>query len=64
MIVKDLQPISMVEDQGFRHFMKVVDPQYQIPSRKSMMIGEIPKLYEQAQKTVFYTPYNQQAVWF
>ncbi|CAK6983228.1 zinc finger BED domain-containing protein 1-like, partial [Scomber scombrus] len=37
MIVKDLQPISMVEDQGFRHFMKVVDPRYQIPSRKSMM---------------------------
>uniref|UniRef100_A0A674MNF8 BED-type domain-containing protein n=1 Tax=Takifugu rubripes TaxID=31033 RepID=A0A674MNF8_TAKRU len=52
MIVKDLQPISMVEDQGFRHFMKVVDPRYQIPSRKSMMAGEIPKLYEQTQKTV------------
>ncbi len=52
MIVKDLQPISMVEDQGFRHVMKVVDPRYQIPSRKSMMTGEIPKLYEQAQKTV------------
>ncbi|XP_061734385.1 E3 SUMO-protein ligase ZBED1-like [Nerophis ophidion] len=52
MIVKDLQPISIVEDQGFRHFMKVVDPRYQIPSRKSMMTGEIPKLYEHAQKTV------------
>ncbi|TWW77666.1 hypothetical protein D4764_12G0010560 [Takifugu flavidus] len=39
MIVKDLQPIAMVEDQGFRHFMKVVDPRYQIPSRKSMMAG-------------------------
>uniref|UniRef100_A0A674MCS2 BED-type domain-containing protein n=1 Tax=Takifugu rubripes TaxID=31033 RepID=A0A674MCS2_TAKRU len=52
MIVKDLQPISMVEDLGFRHFMKVVDPRYQIPSRKSMMAGEIPKLYEQTQKTV------------
>lgn len=50
MIVKDLQPISMVEDQGFRHFMKVVDPRYQIPSRKSIMAGEIPKLYEQTQK--------------
>ena len=52
MIVKDLQPISMVEDQSFRHFMKVSDPQYQIPSRKSMITGEIPKLYEEALKTV------------
>ncbi|XP_049425257.1 E3 SUMO-protein ligase ZBED1-like [Epinephelus fuscoguttatus] len=52
MIVKDLQPVSMVEDQGFRHFMKVVDPRYQIPSRKSLMTGEIPKLYEQVKKTL------------
>lgn len=50
MIVKDLQPISMVEDQGFRHFMKVVDSQSQIPGQKSMITGEIPKLYEEAQQ--------------
>ena len=52
MMVKDLQPISIVEDEGFRYFTKVMDPRYKIPSRKSMMTGEIPKLYEQAQKTV------------
>ncbi|XP_078018726.1 E3 SUMO-protein ligase ZBED1-like [Epinephelus lanceolatus] len=52
MIVKDLQPVSMVEDQGFCHFMKVVDPRYQIPSRKSLMTGEIPKLYEQVKKNI------------
>ena len=50
MIVKDLQLISMVEDQGFRHFMKVVDPRYQIPSRKSMMAGEIPKRMSRHEK--------------
>lgn len=47
MIVTDLQPVSMVEDAGFRHFMKVVDPRYNIPGRKSLISSEIPKLYEQ-----------------
>ncbi len=31
MIVTDLQPVSMVEDAGFHHFMKAVDPRYNIP---------------------------------
>lgn len=41
MIVKDLQPVSMVEDAGFCHFMKVVDSRYNIPFRKSLMTTEI-----------------------
>lgn len=52
MIVTDLQPVSMVEDAGFRHFMKVVEPRYKIPGRKSLMSTEIPKLYEQAKTTL------------
>ncbi|XP_048010522.1 uncharacterized protein LOC125244488 [Megalobrama amblycephala] len=47
MIVTDLQPVSMVEDARFHHFMKVVDPRYNIPGRKSLISSEIPKLYEQ-----------------
>uniref|UniRef100_A0AAQ5Y0H8 BED-type domain-containing protein n=1 Tax=Amphiprion ocellaris TaxID=80972 RepID=A0AAQ5Y0H8_AMPOC len=52
MIAKDLQPISIVEDPGFCHFMKMVDPQYQIPSRKSLMTGVLPKLYAQVRETL------------
>lgn len=33
MIAIDLQPLSMVEDQGFRQLMEVLVPQYQMPSR-------------------------------
>ncbi len=36
MIVKDGQPSSMVEDEGFRNFVKILDPSYTIPSRKSV----------------------------
>ena len=34
MIVKDLQPFSIVEDAGFQGLMKHTFPQYNIPSRR------------------------------
>lgn len=46
MIVKDLQPLSIVEDDGFRNFVKTLDPRYKIPGRKSLMDGKLPALYE------------------
>ncbi len=52
MIVTDLQPVSMVEDAGFHHFMKAVDPRYNIPGRKSLMSSEIPNLYKQVKITL------------
>lgn len=33
MIVKDYQPISIIEDTGFRALLRLVSPQYTIPSR-------------------------------
>ncbi len=36
MIVKDGQPFSVVEDEGFRNFVKILDPSNTIPSRKSV----------------------------
>lgn len=36
MICKDFQPISIVEDEGFRLLMKTAAPQYKIPSRKTI----------------------------
>ena len=47
MIAKDLQPVSIVEDEGFRDFVHTLDPRYKIPSRKSLMVGNIPALYEE-----------------
>ncbi len=36
MIVKDGQPFSIVEDEEFRNFIKILDPSYSIPSRKTV----------------------------
>lgn len=46
MILKDLQLLSRVEDDGFRKFVKTLDPWYKILGRKSLMEGKLPALYE------------------
>jgi hypothetical protein len=33
MIARDLQPISIVENLGFREFVRGLDPKYNLPSR-------------------------------
>lgn len=52
MIAKDLQPVSIVEDEGFRNLVKILDPRYRIPSRKQLMKEKIPKLYEECHSRV------------
>lgn len=52
MIVKDLQPLSMVENDGFRNFVRTLDPRYQIPSRKYLMERNLPALYEDCSSRV------------
>ncbi|XP_065093480.1 E3 SUMO-protein ligase ZBED1-like [Ochlerotatus camptorhynchus] len=36
MIVKDYQPFSIVEDEGFVNLLKILAPKYKIPNRKLM----------------------------
>lgn len=36
MIVKDGQPFSIVEDEGFQQFIKILDPSYSVLSRKTI----------------------------
>nr|XP_023664605.1 uncharacterized protein LOC111842341 [Paramormyrops kingsleyae] len=36
LIVKDSQPFSIVEDEGFRNFVKKLDPNYILPSRNTL----------------------------
>ena len=45
MMVTDLQPVSMVEDRGFRELMNAADPMYTLPSRRTVMRTLIPSLY-------------------
>ncbi|KAI3374214.1 hypothetical protein L3Q82_005939 [Scortum barcoo] len=52
MIVKDLQPISIVEDRGFNAFVKTLDPHYKVPGRKHMMEGTIADLYNSCKEKV------------
>lgn len=47
MIVKDLQPLSVVEQEGFKNLIKTLDPRYRMPSRKFFMGEKIPSLYEE-----------------
>lgn len=47
MIVKDLQPLSVVEQKGFKNLIKTLDPRYRMPSRTFAMGEKIPSLYEE-----------------
>lgn len=37
MITKDLHPLSVVEQEGFKNVVKTLDHRYRIPSRKFFM---------------------------
>lgn len=45
MIVWDLQPFSIVENRGFRHFANTASPQYEIPARTTFSREIIPRMY-------------------
>ncbi|GFR91484.1 zinc finger BED domain-containing protein 4 [Elysia marginata] len=47
MIVKDLQPFSVVEDEGFRSLVAGLDPKYQLPSRRTITRKLLPSKYEE-----------------
>ena len=45
MITTDMQPPSIVEDRGFVKFIKVTEPRYQLPSRRTIMRKLLPDKY-------------------
>lgn len=61
-IVRDLQPISVVKDRGFIALVKTLDPCYQIPSRKKLMEGIINNMYEDCKAKVMATLQNENHV--
>lgn len=46
MIVKDFQPLRLVDDQGFRNFVELLDPKYQLPSRPTVSNSLLPDTYK------------------
>nr|CAI5851085.1 unnamed protein product [Callosobruchus analis] len=43
----DLQPFSVVEDYGFRRFVGILNPSYQLPSRKTVTNTLLPAKYQE-----------------
>ncbi|KAL1252152.1 hypothetical protein QQF64_019948 [Cirrhinus molitorella] len=52
MIVKDLQPFSIVEDEGFQELVKNLDPTYVLPSHKTVKLMVREKYQEEKQKAM------------
>ncbi|XP_077063574.1 E3 SUMO-protein ligase ZBED1-like [Siphateles boraxobius] len=44
-ICKDMRPYSVVENEGFRYLLEVLEPRYNIPSRQHFSESYIPNLY-------------------
>lgn len=51
-IVKNMQLYAVVEDAGFQHMIKVLEPQYNILSRRNFSNRVIPELYEGTQRLI------------
>ena len=50
MICEDLQPVSLVDDPGFRKFCSALDSKYQPPCQKMLRTVMLPKLFEVCQE--------------
>lgn len=51
-IAKDMVPIYTVEKAGFRHLLEVMDPRYELPSRKHFAEVVLPRLYNTTRNKV------------
>lgn len=49
MICTDMQPLSIVEDRGFRKLVSALDPKYVLPSRRDISRRLLPALYKEHQ---------------
>jgi len=52
MVVRDMQPFSIVEDRGFREYVAHLDPSCQLPSRRTLTRELLPRLYDDVKEDV------------
>lgn len=52
MIVKDMQPFSIVDDEGFKEFIAELEPSYTLPSRSTLSRSMLPSVYEDVAEKV------------
>lgn len=52
LISKEFQPFSLVENVEFKKFLYLLNPGYQLPSRKTVSKSILPKLYENTREKV------------
>lgn len=50
LFTKDYQPFKIVENKGFKSFVKMLNPSYTLPSRQSISKQHIPALYEKCMR--------------
>ncbi len=51
-IAKDMLPISLVENEGFKNLIHVLDLRYELPCRKHFSQTALPRLYTECRETV------------
>lgn len=49
MIAIDFQPFSVVDDKGFRNFVKCINPNYKIPDKRVIRYELMPKMFYEAE---------------
>ncbi|XP_026484617.2 E3 SUMO-protein ligase ZBED1-like [Vanessa tameamea] len=47
MLATDFQPFSMVDDKGFRNFVRHINPNYRIPEKRTIRYELMPKLFNE-----------------
>lgn len=52
LFINDLQPLSVVDDDGFKEFVYALNPGYQLPSRFSVSKTLLPAMYEECVNNV------------
>ncbi|XP_065671849.1 zinc finger BED domain-containing protein 6-like [Hydra vulgaris] len=52
MICTDNQPVSIVENPGFKRLLQILEPRYTIPSRKYFSTIEIPSIYQKVSSKI------------
>ena len=50
MIIKDLQPFTIVEDTGFRELMSSLEPGYKLISRRNLTENYLPNVYQKTKE--------------